>query len=387
MGSSYPGLHPPACAIAVGGPSCQCKELSSPILCRFTGSCGSGCRGCVEEGTCMYNAGSSHNHLKVNGIFGCGTKQAPSALTLPVTGLFGTAGDPLDRGFAVERIPHPSLVNKELLQASWDGDHIRVRVALLSGADLHSRQSASAIPSGRSAGDSVEDADQDREIFEEHANPSPCSYAEGLTALMYAARGGHTKVVAVLLQARASVDAEDVQGRRPLHFAAASGNYDVGCALVCAKADCAAYDDQGRRALEHLPCATATFEKQRWQCLAESWCGPAAHNLALPLRVHARQHDRQHDGPELFVEAPRTANPIAATAPWSAVGLEGVVQKPYVPPLRLPPPHSAEPPGLRLPFTEAFEVVSISSWSESESLSPSRLSDLRTAECDSVRGR
>jgi hypothetical protein len=50
----------------------------------------------------------------------------------------------------------------------------------------------------------------------------PCATIAGLTALHYAASGGHDECVEALLAAGADVSAQDSSGRTPLHLAALS---------------------------------------------------------------------------------------------------------------------------------------------------------------------
>jgi hypothetical protein len=81
----------------------------------------------------------------------------------------------------------------------------------------------------------------------------------GATPLHYAAANGHVKIVRLLLQNGAEVNAKDRRDRTPLHYAAIHGHIDILHLLVEIGADLEAQTNNGSRALHiaawegHLP--------------------------------------------------------------------------------------------------------------------------------------
>jgi len=178
----------------------------------------------------------------------------------------------------VEQFPHPDLINKDLVRAAHEGDHFRVKVALLSGADVHSTVT---IPRGvRKTGTQPEEG-----------YSLLCQPEEQLTALMQAAKGGHLKCVAALLEALASVNSADEKGRGALHFAACSGNYEVGSALVCAGAVRSKADTGGLLALNYIPRTINAFEVGRWEALLTQQPKPTLSES--PGRSQSRTSDKR----------------------------------------------------------------------------------------------
>ena len=72
----------------------------------------------------------------------------------------------------------------------------------------------------------------------------------GKTALMYAAKGTNARVVEMLLDMGADVNAQDEQGETALIVAAGKGHADIVKLLLDRGADVNARDDWGRTALK-----------------------------------------------------------------------------------------------------------------------------------------
>uniref|UniRef100_A0A7S4QG84 Uncharacterized protein n=1 Tax=Alexandrium monilatum TaxID=311494 RepID=A0A7S4QG84_9DINO len=143
----------------------------------------------------------------------------------------------------VERIPHPNLLNQDLLLAAKEGDHLRVHVALLSGADLEVRRAWAERDEDFWEASGIY-GDKWRSLGKEEA----LEVNEGLTPLMHASEAGHMKIVTLLLQAKACVNTEGQDGRRALHCAMAAGHFEVARALLSAGATCRP-GDLGRHAM------------------------------------------------------------------------------------------------------------------------------------------
>lgn len=71
----------------------------------------------------------------------------------------------------------------------------------------------------------------------------------GWTALMYAAKAGHSEIVALLIEAGANVHSENNDGATALHLAAEKGRTQVTRILLKAGADFEAWDGSGRTPL------------------------------------------------------------------------------------------------------------------------------------------
>ena len=71
----------------------------------------------------------------------------------------------------------------------------------------------------------------------------------GMTALFYAARDGNQKLVQMLLDAGADIDAAEANNITPLQAALGSGNFDVAAYLIERGADVNSADDYGRTPL------------------------------------------------------------------------------------------------------------------------------------------
>lgn len=155
----------------------------------------------------------------------------------------------------IERIqrelPHPTLVDQELVRAARNGDVDAAICAIQAGAHLETRNPFTVLHRG----DSFTEEDY--------------LCGEGLTPLMHAVQEGHTKCVAVLLMARACVNAEDEDGIRPLHLAAASGDLEMSATLVWACASTDIVDRAGISVLGHLPheIRIDMEEVRRWTAL------------------------------------------------------------------------------------------------------------------------
>ena len=74
---------------------------------------------------------------------------------------------------------------------------------------------------------------------------------KGLTALMRAARKGHSGAIAALLKSKKNIEGRDKQGMTALHHAAAHGNTAVVKTLLQAGANRESLDKHGRTALHH----------------------------------------------------------------------------------------------------------------------------------------
>jgi len=140
------------------------------------------------------------------------------------------------------------VTNSQLLQAARDGDNGLLLKALRAGAEPDTRHPMTMAP-GRKAVKTV--------------RARNC----GLTPLMHAANGGYLTCAMSLLEAKASVNAEDEDGTRALHLAACSGDLDVFKALLVAGADSRAKDCYGKGSLDYLPDDIKESPKQikRWQ--------------------------------------------------------------------------------------------------------------------------
>mmetsp|Transcript_59327 Transcript_59327/g.150577 ORF Transcript_59327/g.150577 Transcript_59327/m.150577 type:complete len:193 (-) Transcript_59327:125-703(-) len=139
--------------------------------------------------------------------------------------------------------------NAKLLRGAREGDATQVRQALDVGANTETRQAL---------GPSSQEMPR-----------LPGRGGAGMTPLMHASKGGHLTCVMALLDARASVEAEDEDGYTALHFAAAKGELDVFKALVLGRGDGLVHDKQGRLPLDHLPDGILhrPDEVRRWEAV------------------------------------------------------------------------------------------------------------------------
>merc|ERR1712048_1276705 len=91
-----------------------------------------------------------------------------------------------------------------------------------------------------------------------------------MTPLMHAARSGNAECVALLVEAKANVNAKDEDGLRPLHFAAWDGNLEVAAALIDGGADPEVLDEDNRGPLDYLPTTSSTaVDVTAWNQLFE----------------------------------------------------------------------------------------------------------------------
>mmetsp|Transcript_6104 Transcript_6104/g.14600 ORF Transcript_6104/g.14600 Transcript_6104/m.14600 type:complete len:198 (+) Transcript_6104:79-672(+) len=132
------------------------------------------------------------------------------------------------------------LLNHALLEAARDGDHTRVEVAIVGGANLETRK-----PLAISC-----DVSEDHGPRSKHAD---LELVVGLTPLMLASKGGYVKCVRHLIDARAQIHATDEDGMTPLHFAAQAGELAIAQTLIEAGADLAIPDVDDKVAFDHLP--------------------------------------------------------------------------------------------------------------------------------------
>jgi len=128
---------------------------------------------------------------------------------------------------------HESLPNQELIRASMEGHEQSVAKQLERGAFIESRRPFKIVFNGELA-------------------PKRAQENLGLTPLMHAALGGHAATCALLVTARAEVNAVDEDRMRPLHFAAKAGSLDVFKLLLCARADANCQDTDGLTPLAQL---------------------------------------------------------------------------------------------------------------------------------------
>eukprot|EP00928_Gymnodinium_smaydae_P059175 TRINITY_DN4241_c0_g1_i1.p4 TRINITY_DN4241_c0_g1~~TRINITY_DN4241_c0_g1_i1.p4 ORF type:complete len:124 (-),score=20.13 TRINITY_DN4241_c0_g1_i1:69-440(-) len=93
----------------------------------------------------------------------------------------------------------------------------------------------------------------------------------GLTPLMCASREGRANVVALLLRARASMDARDEDGMQALHLACSGGHFECCRQLLKAGARASEPDLDGRDAYACLPTdCVANDHARAWETLLRS---------------------------------------------------------------------------------------------------------------------
>jgi len=136
--------------------------------------------------------------------------------------------------------------DSQLLQAACDGDKVNLLIALHSGAGVDSRRKPDV---------------QCGHIRLERQS------SEGLTPLMFAAKGGHSKCVTTLLQARALVNALDDDNRSALHYAAEGNHYNIAVELIRAGADRLGADSAGHLPHECTPRSGSLLDARRWNML------------------------------------------------------------------------------------------------------------------------
>lgn len=150
-----------------------------------------------------------------------------------------------------------------LIHASASGDTQKIQDALEAGAHVDTTRSLSirAYPSRRRPPRAkCPDEFAEVEVHNEFVQLSGTgAYARqpsrvlNLTPLMHAAREGHHKAVAVLLEAGAVVHLRDQDGMQPLHFAARAGCAACCELLIAAGAEPHSLDDSGWDALAFVP--------------------------------------------------------------------------------------------------------------------------------------
>eukprot|EP00927_Polykrikos_kofoidii_P027988 TRINITY_DN24507_c0_g1_i2.p1 TRINITY_DN24507_c0_g1~~TRINITY_DN24507_c0_g1_i2.p1 ORF type:complete len:235 (+),score=44.51 TRINITY_DN24507_c0_g1_i2:63-767(+) len=171
-----------------------------------------------------------------------------------------------------------TMMNCRLLQGAVDGDVAKVKQALADGASVDACRWPSLHPQATEepyAGveEVVMDSDVNRprspgrsEDTERIEDPKRLP---SMSALMYAAREGHTIALNVLLTARADVSLKESDGMQPLHFAAAAACSNCVKLLMDVRADPEAKDDFDRTPFQCLP-KTAVFnmaEERKWKAL------------------------------------------------------------------------------------------------------------------------
>eukprot|EP00747_Dinoflagellata_sp_TGD_P168969 gnl/TRDRNA2_/TRDRNA2_196686_c0_seq1.p1 gnl/TRDRNA2_/TRDRNA2_196686_c0~~gnl/TRDRNA2_/TRDRNA2_196686_c0_seq1.p1 ORF type:complete len:348 (-),score=67.37 gnl/TRDRNA2_/TRDRNA2_196686_c0_seq1:81-1124(-) len=133
-------------------------------------------------------------------------------------------------------LPHPNMVNQQLLRAAHEGDLVLLKIALAEGAFLETRRPLAII----------------RIDYANRNQQSRRTHKEGLTPLMHASKGGYLKCVRALLDAKANLQAEDEDGMTPIHFAAQSGDISVCRLLVERGASPNTPDQNGMLPIDHV---------------------------------------------------------------------------------------------------------------------------------------
>eukprot|EP00929_Paragymnodinium_shiwhaense_P118796 TRINITY_DN90700_c0_g1_i1.p1 TRINITY_DN90700_c0_g1~~TRINITY_DN90700_c0_g1_i1.p1 ORF type:complete len:328 (+),score=61.37 TRINITY_DN90700_c0_g1_i1:60-1043(+) len=128
--------------------------------------------------------------------------------------------------------PTAPETNHRLLKAAREGDVDAARAALQAGAYTETRR-----PFG---------------IRMLQNGPRNTGHDVGLTPLMYASQGGRLRIVQMLLDSKAEVNALEEDGLTALHFAAASNEFDIARVLVARGADVNIADDSGKAPLDIL---------------------------------------------------------------------------------------------------------------------------------------
>lgn len=131
---------------------------------------------------------------------------------------------------------------QKLIVASRQGDLEGVRMALECG----SRSKPSCISTQPCVSPS-------KPIGSNYKLDPDTECGQGTTALMYAAREGHVRIVGFLLESMANPNSVDPAGMRPLHFAAMSGSIDVCKFLVHHGAAPLVHDDEGFLPFDWIP--------------------------------------------------------------------------------------------------------------------------------------
>lgn len=176
-----------------------------------------------------------------------------------------------------------AMLNHELLKAARDGNVEGVRKALARGGFVESRRPFVMTPENSMHGN----------------KPGPKNVGKrdaGLSSVMYAAQGGYCRVMELLIDAGADVNAQDEDGLTPLHFAASSGCAEACRMLINAGADPDAIDDDGMTPFDHVPRYLLTSRSQRlaWEATlkpeghsaGQAMSGMAGMSLAPGMRNH-----------------------------------------------------------------------------------------------------
>eukprot|EP00397_Hematodinium_sp_SG-2012_P056056 GEMP01068876.1.p1 GENE.GEMP01068876.1~~GEMP01068876.1.p1 ORF type:complete len:185 (+),score=36.09 GEMP01068876.1:133-687(+) len=119
------------------------------------------------------------------------------------------------------------LMNHRLLYAAQDGCTSDVRQLIARDADVNTRRQLSLRPTGKGNSE------------------SHIAQCVGLSPLMYAAQGGHTKICEILLARNAKIEAEDDDGWTPIIFAANQHHRNTVRLLFSANANISAMADVG----------------------------------------------------------------------------------------------------------------------------------------------
>eukprot|EP00933_Yihiella_yeosuensis_P004696 TRINITY_DN109091_c0_g1_i1.p1 TRINITY_DN109091_c0_g1~~TRINITY_DN109091_c0_g1_i1.p1 ORF type:complete len:257 (+),score=67.75 TRINITY_DN109091_c0_g1_i1:106-876(+) len=171
--------------------------------------------------------------------------------------------------------PEEISVDQILLSSARDGNLSIVQECLRNGADVGARLPVKLVTLDR-----YQNGHQVRN--------------HGLTPLMQAARGGHSKVVAELLRFGSRVNDEQEDGVTVLHYAAAGGDLDTFRLLLENGARWDAEDHEGEGVLDYLP-QTVTGDNAQLKAfkeMIEKWIegtlGPAAQKESPPPNPHGQ---------------------------------------------------------------------------------------------------
>jgi uncharacterized protein len=131
--------------------------------------------------------------------------------------------------------PIARVLDSRVADAAMQQDAAAIEALLQQGADVNSAQGDGMTALHWAA----EHGDQDltARLLRAGANPGATTRIGQHTPLHMAAKGGHYRVLRLLVDAKADVSALTTTGAAPLHFAAASGSGDAVTILLNAGAD------------------------------------------------------------------------------------------------------------------------------------------------------
>ena len=140
-------------------------------------------------------------------------------------------------------------VNRDFLDAAFNGDTKAVEALLAEGADVNVKDGIGFTALfGAARSGHIETV---KLLLAKGADPNVKLPTSGTTALMYAALNGHNDIVVALLDKGADVNAKNKRGITSLMYAAYGGRSQVVQTLLAKRAEINVKDNEGLTALEY----------------------------------------------------------------------------------------------------------------------------------------